>query len=55
MKGELWYKDNQPYKYVAQPYFLDKTHIEKLNRVCNEHYLDYRFYGDSYHFQEEQF
>lgn len=53
--GELWYKDNKPYKYVAQPYLLEKQEIDSLNKVCNEQGFDYRIFGDSFHFSGATF
>lgn len=53
--GELWYKDNKPYKYVAQPYVINKDELETLNQICNEHDLDYRILGNSFHFPGDTF
>ncbi|PTK30286.1 hypothetical protein BUZ51_08220 [Staphylococcus hominis] len=53
--GELWYKDSKPNKYIAQPYVLTKSEIEKLNQVCNEHGFDYKIRGDSFHFSGATF
>lgn len=53
--GELWYKNNKPYKYVAQPYVVDKKGLEKLNQICNEQDLDYKIFGNSFHFSGDTF
>lgn len=48
--GELWYKENKPYKYISQPYHLDKKEIDQLSMYCEEHGFDYEIFGDSFHF-----
>ncbi|MBO1220474.1 hypothetical protein [Staphylococcus nepalensis] len=53
--GELWYKDNKPYKYVAQPYVLDGRDFESLRRCCEEHGFTYKVFGDSFHFSGATF
>ncbi|MBO1222559.1 hypothetical protein [Staphylococcus nepalensis] len=53
--GELWYKDNRPYKYIAQPYHISKKALDELSKRCEEHNLTYEIFGDSYHFSGATF
>lgn len=53
--GELWYRDNSPFVYLAQPYSVNKRDIEELNKQCIEHGFDYRIHGDSFHFPSATF
>ncbi|WP_426443852.1 hypothetical protein [Staphylococcus xylosus] len=48
--GELWYKDNKPYKYIAQPYVLYDRNFDNLKKCCEEHGFTYKVFGDSFHF-----
>lgn len=48
--GELWYKDNQPYMFVAQPYVFNMADAQALTRYCLDNGLTYEIWGRGYHF-----
>lgn len=53
--GELWYRNDIPYKYIAQPYLYCKEDVDKLNELSNDYDFNYTIHGDSYHFYGKTF